>query len=188
MRITRREAVLGWSTMVIVVLGATYWRGQPALQEWREFSKQAEGLEQRKRMATRLLKEQPEVEARLVELRKKLTQYPAQRDVTAEMLRTLERVARDHNLVLIRRNPEEEKSAGELYEIAIQCQWEGDLEALVRFLYALHTQDVILDIRKLKVNPGPGQPGRLKGTFTLDCAYSRESVAPGPAQPAPPGS
>ncbi|MBU1694788.1 MAG: type II secretion system protein M [Verrucomicrobia bacterium] len=188
MKITRREATLAWCTLVVVVLGGTYWWGQPALKEWRDFSRSGDTLERRKRTAARLLEERPQVEARLVELRKKLPRYPAGRDVTAEMLRILERTARDHGLVLLRREPESEKSAGELYEVAIQCTWEGELEALVRFLYALQQQDAILDIRRLNVNPSPGQPGRLKGTFTLDCAYSRESAAAEPARPAPPGS
>ncbi|MBP7828950.1 MAG: type 4a pilus biogenesis protein PilO [Kiritimatiellae bacterium] len=188
MKINRREAVLAWCTLVFVVLGGTWWLGQPALQEWRDFSRDSEALQRRKRIAARLMEEQPQIEVRLTELRKKLPLYPANRDVTAEMLRILERTARDTSLGLTRRDPQAEKSTGELFELAIVCQWEAELEALARFLYALQQQDAILDIRKLTVNPVPGQPGRLKGSFTLDCAYSREAAAAEPAQPAPPGS
>lgn len=175
MRLTGREAVLSWFTLVVAVVAGTWLWGQPRLQEWREFARREAQLRRRERAANRLLAEKPEVEARLEELRKKLPRHPPGKDVTADVLRLIERVARDNNLSLLRRDPEGERSVGELYEMTIRCTWEGDLEALVRFLYALETQDAILDVRKLSVNPSPGRPGRLNGAFTLDCAYSREA-------------
>lgn len=177
MKLSGREAVLAWGAVVVLTLGATWWLGQPALKEWKDFAGQRDALDRRQRSAARLLEDQPEVEQRLADLRKQLPSYPVGRDVTAELMRILERTARDHRLNLLRREPEREKSAGELFEVAIQCTWEGDLEGVVRFLYALQNQSVILDIRQLTVNPSPGQPGRLRGTFTLDCAYSREPAA-----------
>ena len=175
MKISGREATLGWVTIVALVLGGTWWFGQPKLQEWKEFATTRATLERRARSAQKLLDEQSDVEQRLAALRQKLPVYPAGRNMAAELLRILDNTARD-NIDLLRRDTQAETSAGELFEVAITCTWAGDLEALVRFLYALQEQNVILTIRQLAVNPSPGQPGRLGGTFTLDCAYSRETA------------
>jgi len=182
-KINRREAVLAWCTLVVVALGGTYWWGQPAWQEWKGFTRDSDSLRRRQRIAQKLLDEQPQVEARMAELRKRLPSYPANRDMSDEMQRLLQQTARETSLTLNRGNPRGEKNAGVLYELALEYTWEADLEPLVRFLYALQTRDVILDIRKLRASPVPGQPGRLKGSFTVDCAYTREEADAAPASP-----
>ena len=100
--------------------------------------------------------------------------------------------AGQHNLTLTRRNPGAERQAGDLYETAISCDWEGDLEALVNFLYAQQAQGAVSDVRQLSVQPVGGRDvpaGHLKGNFTIDYAYRREAGAtenkPEPAPSAP---
>jgi len=80
-------------------------------------------------------------------------------------------------LSIARRNISPEKPAvGDVHEIAIDCNdWRGTIDNLVRFLYALHSAGVMLDVRKLYIRPEVRTPGGLNGNFTLFCAYMRES-------------
>ena len=71
----------------------------------------------------------------------------------AELLMTLEKVAGQHGLVLTRRTADAEKEAGDLFETAITCDWEGELAALVHFLYAQQTENAVSDVRHLSVQP-----------------------------------
>ena len=88
---------------------------------------------------------------------------------------------------MTRREADAERQAGDLYETAITCYWEGDLGALVNFLYAQQAQGAVSDVRQLSVQPVAGRdvpPGHLKGTFTIDFAYRRQAGQP-ETQPEP---
>lgn len=194
MKFSLRELVLAWATTVVVLLGLTYWLGQPKAKEWRDAVKAREQLTWRIKEIDHLMSDQDSVSARIAEIRKQLPQHPAGKDVTAELMMTLEKTAQEHGLSLLRREPEEEKSVGDLFEVAINCTWEGELDAVVHFLYALQVQGAILDVRQMTITPGQGGPDRLKGNFTVDCAYTRatsglDTVRTEPAaagKPAPP--
>jgi hypothetical protein len=82
-----------------------------------------------------------------------------------------------------------------LFETAITCDWEGDLPALVNFLYAQQSQGAVSDVRQLSVQPVGGRDvpaGHLKGNFTIDYAYRRDAggaeskADAAPAAPEPP--
>ena len=185
MKISNRETLLGWITTVVVLFGVTYWVGQSRFAEWKDVGKVRAGLKERRRIAERLLEQKETVNKDLDEFRKQIPQHPAGKDVTSELLKMLERTASDNGLVLLRREPDKEKSVGDLYELSINCSWEAELDPLVRFLYALQVQGAILDIRQLTVTPGSGAPGRLKGNFTVDCAYTRPSSGLGTVEVQP---
>ncbi len=179
MKASNREIYLAWATLVTVLLAATYWLGEPKLKEFDRYSEVRAELEVRRLKAQALLEARESVNTSLDQIRQKLTRYPQGQDVTAELLKTLERTSQEHNLTLLDRTPEKEKSVGDLYELSIACRWEGELDALVRFLYALQEQGAILDVRQLTINPGQGRPGRLRGNFTVDYSYSRETAGTG---------
>jgi hypothetical protein len=176
MKISTREMGLAWVTAMVLILAGTYWFGQPKAKAWKDAAKEREALGWRMKEIDHLLSDETNVNRRLDALRKQLPSHPQGKDVTAELLMTLERTAQQHGLILLRREPEKEKSVGDLYEVAINCTWESTLDALVHFLYALHIQGAILDIRQLTVTPGQGGPDRLKGNFTVDCAYTRAAA------------
>jgi Tfp pilus assembly protein PilO len=184
MKMSMREILLAWITTVILVLGGTYWFGQSKVQDWKATIRERAALVDRRKIAERLLGNQTAINQRLALIRKQLPQHPADKDVTAELLRTLEKMAQENNLILLRREPEKEKNVGDLYEVAILCTWEGDLDAVVHFLYALQSQGAILDIHQMTISPGQS-PGRLKGTFTMDCAYTREGSGLGSVKTEP---
>lgn len=176
MKISTRELTLAWLTVVTVVLGGTYLVGRRMAVEWKDSMKARQSLARQKRAAEVLLRERDGVNGKLQALRSQLPQYPAGQDVTAELMKTLERTAQENGMVLTRRDPEKEKSVGDLYEVAINCQWEGELDAVVRFLYALQVQGAILDVRQLTMRPTQGGQRRLTGTFTVDCAFTRATA------------
>jgi hypothetical protein len=177
MKLSMRESILGWVTMVVVLVGVSMWVGESRYKEWQESIRTRKTLGGRLTVAQHLLGQEQEIRDALGEIRKNLPPHPVGKDVTAEMLKTLEKNAQESNVTLFRREPEKEKSAGDLYWVEINCTWEADLEALVRFLYALQGQGVILDVRQINMNPAPGAAGRLKGSFSVDCAYSRTTAS-----------
>ena len=104
--------------------------------------------------------------------------YPEGIDVTAELLRTIEGIAARTQLTLVRRESEKEKTAGEVFEVAINCTWNGNLESITRFMYEVQSQSVLLDIRQLSITPAR-TGGGLSGTFSVACAYTRAKSASG---------
>ncbi len=174
--------ILGVVTTLVVLLAGTYWLAGPKIAEWKEIDKKMAGLASGMQVTQHLIEQRPTWEMRLTDLRKDLPRHTVSKEVTAELLKNLEQTARQHGLSLLRREPGQEENMGDnLYEVAIHCTWEGDLKALVHFLYAIQMQGVILDIRQLTVTPLQGENEKLKGSFTVDCAYSRQdekNVAP----------
>ena len=183
MKIAARELNLLGLTLAVVLLALSYLALEPLFQEWADFRAQREDLLARQAAAQQLLDSRPDVEARLEEFRQGLPTFPAGKKVEAELLQALEKMVGQHDLALTRREADAERQAGDLYETAITCYWEGDLPALVHFLHAQQSQGAVSDVRQLSVQPAGGKDvpaGRLKGTFTFDYAYRREAGATEP--------
>lgn len=173
MKFSSRELVLSWVTCVVVLIGISYWLGKPKLETWRELARNQEAVNRRLEISQRLLDQRGQWDQRLNDLRIKLSKYPFDKDVTADYLKILERVANESKLSLLKRKPKTEKHHGDLYELAIDCTWEGDLDALAHFLYALEQENVTMDVEQLTVTLKAGGKGKLKGNFTLMCVYTR---------------
>lgn len=83
-------------------------------------------------------------------------------------------VAKSHNIEISNRKAGKEVSADDVLELEIECNWEGSLESLVRFMHELENSDKgMFDFRSLVFKPS-SKKGYLKGTFTVTCAYMRE--------------
>ena len=181
MRIAARELNLLGITLAVLLLAATYVALEPRVQEWAAFQEQREDLERRLAMAQRMLDSRDEVEARMAEFRQGLPVFPAGKKAESELMPALETLVKQQGLTLTRRSPPEaERPAGDLFETAITCDWEGDLASLVNFLYAQQSQGAVSDVRQLSVQPTAGRDvpaGRLKGSFTIDYAYRRDAGA-----------
>lgn len=180
MKLAPREWILAAVTGAVILIGGAWYFGAPALD-----ALAADRIETRKaidaqKLARRLIEQRPEWESRYTELRARIPQYGPTDPVTAEMLRTVKRLADEHKVSISRIEPDKEKVTGDLSEVAIDCSWDAELEPLVRFLYAVQSHPAILDIRQLSVAPGQGAAGRLKGSFTVFFAFSRRSAAAAP--------
>ena len=178
MKMAARELNLLSATLAILLLALTYLALEPKFQEWAEFRQQREDLRARQETAQQLLDSREAVEARLAEFRTGLPVFAVGKRAESELMPELEKMAAQHSLVLTRRNAAPEREAGDLFETSIACDWEGDLPALVNFLYAQQSQGAVSDVRQLSVQPAGGKDvpeGRLKGTFNMDYAYRREA-------------
>jgi hypothetical protein len=192
MKIAARELNLLGLTVAVVLVALTYLALEPKFQEWAAFGSQREDLLARRETAQRLLDSRETVDASLAEFRQGLPVFSAGKKAESELMPALEKMVSQHGLVLTRRTADAEREAGDLYETSISCDWEGELTALVKFLHDQQSQGAVSDVRQLSVQPagGPNVPaGRLKGSFTMDYAYRRESGAteskPEAAGPAP---
>lgn len=182
-RMSTREAVLAVATLAVGLGALTWWGAGSRMARWTEIGRTAEGLRTRLQMAERLVGRRAEIEGRLDTLLRQLPRHPPEKDVTAELLKLIETTASEQGLTLTRREPEREKAAGELYEVAINCNWEGTLDALTHFLHAIQAKGAVLDLRALTITAGRSGSGALSGNFSVACAYTR-ARAPGAAAPA----
>ena len=171
MTLSRRETILFWSTAVVALIGTTYLISQPRIREWQRVSGQQAETLRKIQMAERLVAQGPQWTSKLGVLRQKLPQHPAEKDVTADLLVRLEQLTATHGLTLVSREVEKETQHGDLYELAVNCKWEGRLEAVTHFLFDLQKEDAIVDISQLSITPD--EKKALKGSLTVYCSYAR---------------
>jgi Tfp pilus assembly protein PilO len=181
MTISTRETFLFWITGMVALFGLTYLVCDPKIKEWGTVGQKQTEVRRSIGMAERLVAQGPQWDQRLAELRKKLPQYPADKDVTADLLIKLEQIASAHGLTLSSRDAEKETQRGDMYELAVNCKWEGKLEAVVHFLFDLQKEDAILDASQLTITPN--EKKIPKGSFTVYCSYSRAQPAGAPRAP-----
>ena len=107
--------------------------------------------------------------------------FDPERRVDTHWLGVMDRLAAKNNLSIIKTQIGEEKLAGDVYEMPIDCKdWEGSLEGLVGFLYDLQAEGAMLDVRSMFIRTAPNKPALLRGSFTLYCAYLRGASVPAP--------
>lgn len=181
MNLSPREMILLWVTLAAVLLGGSFWLGEPMYKEWRSQRGDRSALHDRQRLAERLLEQKADIRQRWTAMRKSMPNYPLDQDVTSQLLRNLQQTADKQGLNLVRVEPDEEVSVGDLYEVSITCSWEGTLDALVKFLYDVQAESGMVDTRQITVTPTRGDDGRLKGNMVVDYAYSRSAPTPEPA-------
>ena len=167
MKISSREMILAWIAGVAALGGLTYLLVEPKFKEWTLLEgKKAESLRQVGNQK-RLIAQSSRWEAKLSELKKKLPTHPQGKDVTTDLQILIEKLARANGLTLISREAEKETLRGNMYEVAVNCKWEGKLEALTRFLFDIQKEDVILDVSQLTISPNEKKV--LRGGFTVYC-------------------
>ena len=118
-------------------------------------------------------------EAQYATLQDLMPVFDPARRVDTYWLGIMDRLAAKNSFSIIKPQIGEEKLAGDVYEMPVDCKdWEGSLEGLVGFLYDLQAEGAMLDVRAMFIRPVPNKPALLRGSFTLFCAYLREPSAP----------
>jgi len=173
MKISGRETLLGIITLSAVLFGLTYRLAGSRIEEQRRIGEEKERLLRQIELHKRILAEQTNWIGRLEELQAQLPAYDGKVSVTAELLKELKRIADKHGLDFVRTQPYREEQVGSLYELGVSCNWEGELEPLVRFLYSLQSQGIRFDVRQLSAQPDTRREGKLKGSMIIECAYRR---------------
>lgn len=160
--------------LVLYAVAALFYRKQKV-----EWTKQANVLKNARRKYAReraLIAATSEWDEKYTTMRSLMPVFPYEQDVATHWLNLMDTVASQNKLSISRRQIGKEEEVGDVFELPLECKnWEGTLESLVRFLYGLHKEGAMLDVRQLFMRSA-GQPGYLKGTFSLYCAYMRDDV------------
>ena len=142
-------------------------------QEWKTAGRVYSNAKQKLQAERGLIAAAGEWNDKYAEMRGLMPVFEYERDVDTYWLNIMDSLAQRNGLTIARRQANKEAEVGDVYELPIECRdWEGTLESLVRFLYDLHREGAMLDVRQLFMRPS-NKPGYLKGTFTLYCAYMR---------------
>jgi Tfp pilus assembly protein PilO len=172
MKLPLRDLVLLGITAVILLFGITYMIAVPKIRNLQALRQDQIALNQRVAMTERLVAQTGQWESRLRDQRQSLPAYPAAKDVTADMLIEIENMARQNGVALLSRDVEKEVQHGSLFELSVNCKWEGTLKAIVAFLFEIQQKGAMLDISQLTI--APNEKRVLRGTFTINSSYTRE--------------
>lgn len=135
-----------------------------------------------------LIADRQEWASRYEQVKALMPVFPYDKDVDTHWLNVMDSAATQAGLAIARRQTNKEAEVGDVFELPIDCKdWEGSLDSLVKFLYALNQEGAMLDVRQLYIRPS-NKPGYLKGTFTLYCAYMRGDVPKADAAGAKPAA
>ena len=173
MKISRRETALGLIALTAILFGLTYWLAGSRIDEQRRIKTDKVRLLRQIELHKRILVEKDTWYSRLEELQTQLPLYDEKTAITAELLKLIKRTADEYGLDLVRTQPYSEKQTGTLYELGVSCNWEGQLESLVRFLYDIQKQGIRFDILQFNAQPDAQRDRILKGSMIINCAYRK---------------
>ena len=108
------------------------------------------------------------------EEREKMPMFPEGEKVGEHWLERMDEIANQNHMAISTRAAGKEEEVGDVYELPVEVKsWEGALDPLVNFLYALeHAEEAMFDIKAIDIRTS-SHKGYLKGQFTLTCAYMR---------------
>ncbi len=177
MKITRREMFLGAAALAAVLAGATWYIVDKKVDEYASRATEIEKLKQQISYHQNAIKMQENWLGELNDLQKDLRVFDAkQRSVAPDLMKTIKAISDKYGLDITRNNPRSEKPTGDLFELGINCTWEGNLDSMVGFLTALQQQGLRYDVRSLNVKPIGTATGRLGGNMLIMCAYTRKPM------------
>ncbi len=175
MKISQREMILGVASLAAVLGGITWYLVDSKVDEWKSKANQIEKNKQQIRHYETAIKMQENWRGELDTLQSGLRVFDAdQHSVSPELMKTIKGISTKHKLDITRSQPYNETPTGNLFELGINCTWQGSLEAMVGFLADLQQQGVSYDVRQLNVTPAGNNTGKLKGNMVLHCAYTRK--------------
>lgn len=183
MNLSTREWGLALATGAVVLYTAGFMLlVKPRLEELRTLRQRQADTRWQIERDTALAGERARWEGELDAMLAKLPRQPADKRMDVHWLAVMDQLAARHGIAISRRQAGEEQKQGDIYELPLECrEWEGSLEALVRFLFALREEGGMFDMRQLLVRPKA--KNLLRGRFTLYCAYMREATGAGAAGP-----
>ena len=174
--ISSREKNMMLIMVVIVLYAAAALSFKKQVENWKREQKIYLTAQKKLREEKALIAARGEWTRRYEEVCDLMPVFPKEKDVDTHWLNVMDSAATRNGLTISRRQANKETEVGDVFELPIDCKdWEGTLESLVKFLYDLHQEGAMLDMRQLYIRPS-NKPGYLKGTFTLYCAYMRGDV------------
>lgn len=178
--ISVREQRLIIITLLVIlyaVLGFTL-RGR--LDNWRAARKQAGELRTQITDRRMLIGSWQTWDNLYADLSSLMPLFETETKVETYFYKIMDDAAAKTDMSITRRRVRSEELKGDVHEIAIECtDWRGTIDALVKFLYELQKNGVMLDVRSLFIRPESNNPANLQGSFTLYCAFMRTAPANG---------
>jgi len=177
MKITQREMVLGVVTLAAVLAGGTWYAVDGKVDDWKAKANEIEKTRQQIHHDETAIRMQENWLGDLNELQAGLRVFDTgKRSVSPDLMKTIKGISDQHGLDITRTQPYTEKPTGDLFELGINCTWQGTLEAMVGFLAELQQQGVRYDVRQLNITPVGKGTGKLKGNMVIHCAYTRKAA------------
>ena len=188
MSMSRHEQNLAVATAFVVAFGLLGLKLRDGLDGWRESLSRLDALRRQRTEARELIAAGPQWLAQYDKVRAEMPVFETGRQVDTYWMSEMDRLAREHDVSITRRQVGRETLVGDVYEFSTECQWEAPLDAFARFLHAMQSAGAMLDVRDLLVRTQDRKKGFLRGSFTLHCAYMRgeEDAAPAPPDAGPP--
>ena len=176
MKVSQREMFLGVAALACILIGTTWYIVDGKTDEWKAKKSEINNLKQQISQYQTAIKMQENWKGDLDELQKDLRIFPADnRSVASELMKTIKAISSKHSLTISRSQPHAEQKIGDLFELGINCTWEGTPEAMVGFMTELQQQGVRYDVRSLNVTPVGKNTGKLKGNMVIHCVYTRQA-------------
>lgn len=175
MTISPRERMLAGATLAVVLIALLVFAYDGQVKAYRIARSGLRSKQATLAYRRMLISQAPAIEARFAELKDLMPVFPADKRVDTHWLGIMDAAATRNGLSIAKRQPGNEKIDGDVYELPIECrEFEGSLEAIVRFLFDVQSEGVMLDVRSMTIRPSPQNPALLRGQFILYCAYMRE--------------
>ena len=180
MTMSDREKGIAAITLVVLLYGVLGLTARGRLDAWQvkrqEYRRACTTLE----LEQKLIAQRQEWDKKYAAVQKLMPVFPVEKSVETHWLGVMESAASNNKLNIYQRKPKAEELINDVYELPIECtSWDGSLDALIHFLYDLESAGVMLDIRKMSISPTPTDHARLRGGFTLYCAFMREKPVAG---------
>ncbi len=175
MTISPRERVLAGATVAVLLFSALIFAYDGQIKALRLAQTRLRSLQAEQRYRSMLISQRPAIEARFAQLQDLMPLFTQDKQVDTHWMGIMNTAAKRNGLTLINAIPEKETQVGDVFEFPIKCSdFNGSLDALVRFLHDVQNEGVMLDVRSMTVSIHPQSPALLRGQFTLYCAYMRE--------------
>lgn len=175
--VTSREKNMLLVAVVAVLYAVAALSYKKQITSWKAAERLYQSAQKKVQEERALIEARSEWTAKYEQMRDLMPIFPYDQNVDTHWMNIMDAAAARNGLNILRRQASKEAEVGDVYELPIECKdWEGTLEALVKFLYDLHKEGAMLDVRQLFIRPA-NSPGVLKGAFTLYCAYMRGDEA-----------
>lgn len=174
MKINNREMILINISVTTILFGLLWMLIENKTPEYKNKKIEIERIESQIRLDHRRISMQKNWINELNLLQKNLTTFDySQKSVSPQLMQTIKNLAIKQGVEITRSQPYPEKPTGDLYEMGINCTWNGELSAIVKFLTELQQKGVQYDIRTLNISPDGKKNNLLKGNMVIYCAYIR---------------
>ena len=155
MTLQRRERVLLFATIAIVVVGGTYLAFLPLLRAYRQLGGTVQNQQRELAGYQATIQHLPEWQQQYAALQARVGEKMESFHQMSDVLKKIEEVAAAHSVSISTRKALPETDRGAYTELPVQCRFEATTDSLVKFLYALRTGSGFVSVEKLEIVSQP---------------------------------